>query len=82
VRNVSCINLFLAFELASLMLELVQVFFSFSLMLSLRASSKQTFCFSLHISLPLASVSFVWPGVVSGLFQTSAEMPFEAYIVM
>ena len=27
---------------------------------------------------PLAYVSLVYPGVVSGLFQTSAEMPFGA----
>ena len=45
--------------------------------------------FLIHFSLlhtsfmfPLAYVSLVYPGVVSGLFQTSAEMPFEAYIVM
>ena len=31
---------------------------------------------------PLATVSYVWPGVVSDFYQASAEMPFEAYLVM
>ena len=30
---------------------------------------------------PLATVSYVWPGMVSDFCQASAEMPFEAYLV-
>jgi hypothetical protein len=43
------------------------------------ATRRHVVCFE---EFPLPSVSFVKPGVVSGLFQTSAKMPFEAYIVM
>jgi len=42
-----------------------------------------TFQCLLHLfQVPLATVSFVKPGAVSDFCQASAEMPFEAYIVM
>jgi hypothetical protein len=46
--------------------------------LSLYTFSSTNICFMF----PLASISFVWPGVVSDFYQASAEMPFEAYLVM
>ena len=57
--------------------------FLFALLQNKRSVSLYTFLFFIHLfHVSLAFVSFVWPGVVSGFFQTSAEMPFEAYIVM
>jgi len=46
--------------------------------LFLYTSSSTNTCFII----PLATVSYVWPGVVSDFYQASAEMPFEAYLVM